>query len=490
MALTYGELSERVNKISHTLRELRVGRGDRVAAMMTNTWEFIGLQLAASQIGLYFTAINRHLAPGEVAYVLENSAASVLVVDPGLVEVAERALPAAGAVRAFATTTSAFGHESFEALWTRQPASAPHDRTAGARLFYSSGTTGRPKGILQPLPGMSPESVAETLRTTGEQLGLRPGPGVHYAVAPLYHSGPNSMALQALHRGHQVLVTPHRPFDADAVLATMATHGVTDTFMVPTMFHRFLRAPDGARAAFDPSRLDTVVHSGAGCPVATKRAMLDWWGPVFVEFYGGTETGIATIVDSRAWLEAPGTVGRVRSGYDVTVVDAEGAQLPPGSEGQIAIKGGPAFCYLGAPEKTAAAVVDGYCLLGDVGRVDEAGRLFVLDRRADLILSGGVNIYPAEVEAALLSHPEVTDAVVFGVPDEEWGAVVSALVAWRRLAPGREAREEIDRHLRTNIASFKRPRHVHFVDEVPRMESGKVNRSVARSLFLEQRASR
>ncbi|MBC3192990.1 AMP-binding protein [Pseudonocardia sp. C8] len=485
VALTYGELAERVNKICHALRELRVVRGDRVAAMMTNTWEFTGLQLAASQIGLYFTAINRHLAPGEVAYVLENSAASVLVVGPDLVEVAEQALTPAGTVRAFSTTTSAFGRESFEALWTRQPASAPDDRTAGARLFYSSGTTGRPKGILQPLPGATPEVVAEALRTTGEQLGLRPGAGVHYAVAPLYHSGPNSMMLQALHRGHQVLLTPHRPFDAEAVLATMTTHGVTDTFMVPTMFHRFLRAPDDARAAFDPSRLDTVVHSGAGCPVATKRAMLDWWGSVFVEFYGGTETGIATIVDSRTWLEAPGTVGRARAGYDVKIVDSAGESLPPGTEGQIAIKGGPAFCYLGDPEKTAAAVVDGYCLLGDIGRVDEAGFLFVLDRRADLILSGGVNIYPAEVEAALLSHPAVTDAVVFGVPDEEWGAVVSALVAWRGRAADQEAHEELDRHLRTSIASFKRPRYLHFVDEVPRMESGKVNRSVARTRFLE-----
>lgn len=482
--LTYGELYARVNKISHALRELGARRGDRVAAMTTNTWEFIALQLAAAQSGLYLTALNRHLAPGEIAYLLADSAATVLVVSPGLVDVTEQALAGAD-LQAFSTTTAAFGRGSFEALWARQPATDPVDRSAGGRLFYSSGTTGRPKGIIQPLPVATPESTAETLRATAEQLGLHPGPGVHYAVAPLYHSGPNSMMLQALHRGHQVLLTPDRPFDAASVLATMTAHGVTDSFMVPTMFHRFLRASDAARADFDPSRLHSVIHAGAGCPVATKRAMLDWWGPVFVEFYGGTETGIATIVDSRTWLDAPGTVGRARAGYDIKIVDAAGASLPPGAEGQIAIRGGPAFTYLGDRAKTDAAIVDGYCMLGDIGLVDQAARLFVLDRRADLILSGGVNVYPAEVEAVLLSHPSVNDAVVFGVPDEEWGAIVSALVAWQGSRTDQHRHlEELDRHLRENLAAFKHPRRIRLVDEVPRMESGKINRSVARAMFL------
>jgi long-chain acyl-CoA synthetase len=346
-------------------------------------------------------------------------------------------------------------------------------------MLYTSGTTGRPKGVRRPLPGVDPEAAAGQLAGLAMLFGLRPGADVHLAAAPLYHSAPLAFATAALHLGHTVVLMDR--WDAVRSLELIERWQVTSSLMVPTMFHRLLGLPAEDRDRFDTSSLRHVVHAGAPCPLDVKRAMLDWWGPAIYEFYAATEGG-GTLVRPEEWLERPGTVGRPWPGAEIAVLDDDGRPCPPGHPGSVWIRSSVGeFEYHQDRAKTDAGRHDGFFTVGDIGYLDEDGWLFLNDRRDDVIVSGGVNIYPAEVEAALLSHPAVADACVFGVPDDEWSEAVAAAVEITRgiVVDDRLAGELID-WCQARLAPFKRPRTIDFHPELPRQDTGKLARRVLR----------
>ncbi|WP_153504825.1 AMP-binding protein [Cumulibacter manganitolerans] len=485
-ALTFGALRSVVNRIAASWDDLGVGPGDAVAAVLPNCAELLTLELAALCTGRYFVPINRHLTSPEVAYILGNSRPALVLTSDDLLPTVTRAAADAGVPAADRVFSTGGGERAFSRVWTGRADADPQGRTAGSVLLYSSGTTGKPKGIRRTLSGLTPEQEIAGAGPLLELLRLGPGPGVHAAVAPLYHSAPNSMAVGALNRGVTVACPPGGGFDADGFLDFATEVGMTESFMVPTMFVRLLRLPDDVRAAFDPRALRSIVHAGAPCPVHVKRQMIQWWGPVLEEFYGSTESSAVTTVHSDEWLEAPGTVGRARAGYEIQIRDAAGTPVPAGEEGLIYSVGSQRFDYVGDPDKTRASWDDDALLIGDVGRLDEDGRLFLLDRRTDLILSGGVNVYPAEIEATLLEHSGVDDVAVVGLPDDEWGQRVVAVVAPAGQRDHGELIAELERFATPRLARFKRPREYRIVEAIPRMPTGKISRSAIRESVLQE----
>lgn len=473
--VTFGELVDMSHRLAHGLRRAGLGPGSTVAALLPNGVEMVALYLAAIESGLYFTPVNFHLVPDEAAYVLTNSDSGVLVAHERFAELASRASDraelwgdqrfAVGAIDGFAPVAdlAAEGTAGFLA-----------DAVPGEVVAYTSGTTGRPKGVRRPLGN---GDVLASLDLFG---GLVLGPdadegGVHLVCAPLYFRGPSIPAAVALHRGHTLVLMDG--WTPEGMLDEVARHRVTSTYLVPTMIHRLLGLPADRRDAADVTSLRYVLHSSAPCPVAEKRALLDWWGPVLHETYGGTEGG-GTYVGPREWLDRPGTVGRPWPGAAIHVLDDDGRPCPPGVEGTVFIRPtSPDFAYHGDPDKTAAAKRGRLHTLGDIGRLDADGYLFLSGRRTDLILSGGVNVYPAEVEAALLAHADVEDVAVFGLADPEWGERVHAVVVPR---PSRHDHvgfaAELESHCRTHLAGHKRPRSIEVVPGLPRTSAGKLNK--------------
>jgi long-chain acyl-CoA synthetase len=481
--LRFGDLAARVDAISHHLRALGLRTGDAVAAVVPNGPEYLELVLATAQIGLYFVPVNRHLSPPEVAFIVGDCGARVLVADAGRVP----ALPAdvLPAYR-FTVRGTAAGWRPYAELGAGQPTSAPEDRTAGSVMAYTSGTTGRPKGVRRALPGVPPEAALTRAQGLIRRYGARPGAGVHLVCSPMYHAAPGSHAVGFLQLGHTVVVEDS--FDAETFLADVEAHGVTSTHMVPTHFHRLLALPEATRRRYDTSSLRIVAHAGAPCPVETKRRMLEEWGPVLWEYLGSTE-GVVTLVSPQEWPAKPGTVGRPLPGTVVRIVRDDGTDAAPGEPGTIyfGVEGAPpSFSYHGDPEKTAESRRGDLVTAGDSGFVDDDGYVFLLDRRTDLVISGGVNVYPAEVEQHLLTHPAVQDAAVIGVPDAEWGQSVLAVVQPAAGTVADDAlRAELDAHCRSGLAAFKRPRRIEFVLDFPRTESGKLQRRRIRDLFVE-----
>ncbi|TDD42446.1 AMP-binding protein [Saccharopolyspora elongata] len=485
--ISYGALLDRVHRISRVLRQEGLRRGDGVAAVLPNVPDYLALQLAADQLGLYFTPVNRHLTAGKVGYVLSDSGAAVVVTAPRFAGVTAEAADLAGmAGETRLCFGPATGFIDLDARASASPPTAPEERSAGAVQFYSSGTTGKPKGIKRPLPDGAPENVyAQIVRNRSEQFGLRVGDEVSLAVAPLYHSAPNMTAISSLHMGHVVVLAER--FDAEKTLQLIEKHGVTTGFVVPTMFHRMLALPEEVRRSYDLSSLRVLTHSGASCPIEVKQAVLDWLGPVLYEYYGATETGAAVLCTPQEWREHPGTVGRVVPGYDVKILDEHGEEQPPGAAGEIYIKGGPSFAYRGKEAETAHQWRGEHFAPGDVGYFDDAGWLYMCDRRTDLIISGGVNIYPAEIEAVLLSHPAVADAGVIGIPDPEWGHRVVAVVEPKDDAGRTRLAAELVDHCRKHLAGFKNPGRIEFAP-LPRTPTGKLSRSRLREAYLANAA--
>ncbi|MEU6264608.1 AMP-binding protein [Saccharopolyspora shandongensis] len=486
-AISYGELLDRVHRFSGVLRQAGVRHGGVVAAVLPNVPDFLAIQLATDQLGLYFTPVNRHLTAPEVAYILSDSGATIVVAHPRFAAVTAEAADLAGiAVEARLCTGLAPGFTDLHSLAAASPPSTPEERNAGAVQFYSSGTTGKPKGIKRPLPESTPEELhAELARSRSEQFELRFGDEVCLSAAPLYHSAPNMTAIRSLHMGHSIVLTER--FDAEKSLELIEKHAVTTGFMVPTMFHRMLALPEEVRQSYDVSSLRVLTHSGAACPVEVKRAVLDWFGPVLYEYYGATETGIATFCTPRQWREHPGTVGRAVPGYDVKILDENGAEQPPGIAGNIYIKGGPSFAYRGKEAETAHQWRGEYFAPGDIGYLDGAGWLYLCDRRTDLIISGGVNIYPAEIEAVLLAHPAVADAGVIGIPDAEWGQRVVAVVELEGDSEHPGIAVALADHCRKHLAGFKNPGHFEF-GPLPRTPTGKLSRHRLREEYLRTAA--
>jgi long-chain acyl-CoA synthetase len=495
--VSYGDLLTLVNRSAHGLRETGLRSGDTLAAIMPNSAEFLALLLATSQLGIVLVPVNWHFTVPEISYLLTDSGARSLVTGAEFAVTAAAAADAAGLPRERRyAAPAAPGFRPFTALAAGQPDTRPDGLAFAHPMLYTSGTTGRPKGVARPVLDANPDEISALITAAlTVLLGLVPGDGVHLVTAPMYHASPGTHALYALHLGHTVVISPAgRPtgpaprsgtFDAVTMLDLVERHRVTNTFMVPTMFHRLLALPASVREAADTSALRQVLHAAAACPAADKRKMIDWLGPVLVEYYGSTESAIVVVADSHEWLAHPGTVGHPVLGIDIKILDEAGDELPTGTPGLIYASVADGFAYHKDPAKTSASRRGGYYTPGDIGYLDEDGYLYLCDRRSDLIISGGVNIYPAEVEAALLEHPAVADAAVFGVPDPEWGQLVTALVQPADgVAASPELGAEILAHCAGRLARFKHPRTLEFAAALPRTPTGKLSRSRVREEYL------
>jgi long-chain acyl-CoA synthetase len=476
-ARTFGALDERANRLVRGLRARGVRAGDGVALLCRNRAEFCEVWAAALRAGLRLTAVNWHLTSSEAAYVLDDCEAKAFVADASLAEIAAGAAEAAprAAVR-LAIGGAIDGFEAYEAFLAEHDGAPIADPTLGTTMLYTSGTTGRPKGV-QRAP--DPEASVRALIPYQYRKGH-----VHLCTGPLYHAAPFgiSMAIPLSAGVRVVLMDAWHPLET---LSLVERHRVTHTHMVPTMFHRLLALPDAERRRHDLSSLLAVVHGAAPCPVDVKRRMIEWLGPVLFEYYAATE-GPGTVVDSKTWLEKPGTVGRV--GDAVLVGDDQGRPLPAGEEGTVWLKAPEAsrFAYFKDAGKTERSyrADRAYYTLGDVGRLDADGFLFLTDRSANLIISGGVNIYPAEVDAVLLLHPSVGDVATIGIPNEEWGEEVLAVVEPAAgVTPSPALSAELVAFARARLAHFKCPRRVDFVAHLPREDNGKIYKRRLRDAY-------
>ncbi len=472
---TFGELAALTNRLVHGFRELGLSTGDQVTTVLPNSLEAVATCLAAFQAGLFVTTVNWHLAGPEIAYIVDDSETRALIVDQAFGEAAGRVLDetdvepecrlAVGSVDGFGSLTD---------LVAAQPTTRPGGLTAGSYMFYTSGTTGRPKGVRRPLTGLDPDAMAQRSGGLFMLFGIEPhADNVHIVQAPLYHTAVNNWAMTSLHLGHTVVLMDR--WTPEAALERYERYRVTQSHMVPTMFHRLLALPQEVRDGFDPSSLRRMVHAAAPCPVETKWRMLDWWGDVIWEYYAATEGG-GTVVGPQEWRAHPGTVGRAWPMSEVIVVGEDGQRLPVGESGTIYMKmGGSSFEYHRDEEKTRRARLDDYFTVGDVGYFDAEGYLYLNDRASDMVIVGGVNIYPAEVEAALHQCELVADVAVFGVPDADTGEEVKAVIEPAEgVAADDETRAAIMEFLGDRIAKQKWPRSIDFTDEMPRDPNGKL----------------
>jgi long-chain acyl-CoA synthetase len=486
--VTYGDLLAEANRTVHGLRALGLRAGDGIAAVLPNGLEVLTLYFAAMQAGWYLTPINHHLVGPEIAYIVDDCEADVLI---GHERFAHACTVAAREVALAADRRFAVGEvpgfRPFHEVTDAQPDSLPPERSAGAPMHYTSGTTGRPKGVRRRLSGADPDVAAAAgggfLRLFGTEAH---DDNVHLCGSPLYHTAVLAFASMALHLGHPVVLMDR--WTPTAMLELIERHRVTTSHMVPTQLHRLLALPAEERERYDVSSLRAMVHAAAPCPVEIKQRMLDWWGPVIYEYYAATEGG-GTAVSPEQWLERPGTVGLPWPSSEIRILDDEGTDAAPNEVGTVYMKLAQGdFEYFKDQAKTQANRTAGFFTVGDIGYLDDDGYLFLCDRKSDMIISGGVNIYPAEIEAALLTHPAVADAAVFGIPHDDWGEEIKAVVeAAPGVEPGEELSERLLAHCAERIARFKLPRSIDYIEEMPRDPNGKLYKRTLRDPYWEGR---
>ena len=473
--LTYADLDEQSNRAAQLFRACGLGAGDHVALFLENCIEFMPLLWGAQRAGLVYTMISTHLLHDEVAYIVDNCGARVLITSSTLAEVAESVRGDAEHLEhAFMLRGTAPGFSALEPAWSEQPAQPIDDEEAGMPMLYSSGTTGRPKGVLSrrpsgtPIGELSPVAVA---LVTG--LGIGPDT-VYLSPAPLYHAAPMAFNTVATALGATCVIM--EKFSPQGALEAIERYRVTHSQWVPIMFVRMLKLEDSVRTAHDLSSQQVAIHGAAPCPPEVKRAMIEWWGPRLVEYYASTEGAGFTAIDSAAWLEHPGSVGPPRIG-SLRILDDDGVEVPTGDIGTVYFSPvGDPFEYYGEREKTTAAFRDGgWCTVGDVGYVDADGFLYLTDRKHYMIITGGVNVYPQEVENLLITHPDVADAAVFGLPDPEFGERVHAVVQPMPETKSDEALAgRLRAYLRERLSHIKVPRTIDFDPALPRHDNGKL----------------
>ncbi|HEB91505.1 MAG TPA: acyl-CoA synthetase [Deltaproteobacteria bacterium] len=468
---TFAELLDRSHRFADFLRyEAGLEPGAHISILMGNRVEVIELLLGAVLAGQWVTPINWHLAEDEIRYVVADSDSRLLVTDDRYAEVALRA--SAGRAQ---THVLRAGSELDRELDSVRPRPLDVEAPAGGNMIYTSGTTGRPKGVKRAVPSNVGAALVHHGKL-GDAVGLG-GQGPHLITGPMYHAAPLMFAVYDNANGAPILIMPE--WDASTALETIARRDVAHAHFVPTMFVRLLRLPVQERRAFSAPSLEMALHGAAPIPVSVKKAMIEWWGPVLVEYWGGTEGGVNTLIDSRDWLAHPGTVGRALPAFEVFAVDEAGRRLAANEVGDLYCRSRLSdrpFEYHGDEEKTEGAYLEpGVFTIGDVGYVDEEGYVHLADRRSNMIISGGVNIYPAEIEQVMIDHPAVADVGVFGIPDEEWGESVKAAVELREgFPPSEELEREILSFVRTRLAGYKVPRSIDFEDTLPRHPSGKL----------------
>ncbi len=489
--ISYAELDRRSTQLAHLWRSHGLAPGDHVAIFSHNQARYFEVMWAALRSGLFVTTINSYLSAEEVGYILDDSGARSMVTTNDRADVCAAALDHAPGVDLALLIGEADDRflpyvESVEAM----SADAPTDEPAGEMMLYSSGTTGRPKGIKRPLSGRPISEGLAISALVGGVFGMD-ADTVYLSPAPLYHSAPIgfNLGIQAL-GGTSIVM---EKFDAADALRCIEKHRATHSQWVPTMFVRMLKLPEEERTAFDLSSMQIAVHAAAPCPVEVKKQMMDWWGPVLWEYYAGTELNGFCLVKPEEWLARPGTVGRAMVGA-VHILDEAGNEHPPGREGVIYFGDGGTYEYHNDPEKTEGAKDPqgrGWTTLGDVGYLDEDGWLFLTDRKAFMIISGGVNIYPQEIEDCLIMHPDVGDVAVFGIPDEEMGeSVMAAVQTVPGVDGGPELEADLRRFAREHIAGYKCPKRFEFLDELPRLPTGKLYKRQLRDRYWAGHESR
>ena len=478
--VTFAMLHDGAERAARWLVSLGLQAGDSFALLMENHPAVFELAFAGQRAGLYWVPLNIHLKVAELTYVLRDSGARVLVAGPDKADVAAEIVArlqqqGGPALRIFLLDGS---DPRFPCYGTDAPLPPLPERPIGRDLLYSSGTTGLPKGVHRALLPAAERGQPRPVTGAVRAFACR-RESVYLSAAPLYHAAPHRFTMHALEQGATCIVT--RKFDAAQVLSLIARFRVTHAQFVPTMFIRLLALPQAVRDASDCTSLQRVIHAAAPCPIPVKEAMIAWWGPIIYEYYAGSETIGSTGIESADWLLHKGSVGRADYGT-VHITDDEGTELPPRAIGSIRFSGTLPFEYRNAPEKTASAYDrNGWPTYGDVGWLDEDGYLYLSDRRTDLIISGGVNIYPQEVETVLSQHPAVADAAIIGVPDAEFGEQVKGVV---QLHGDRSATsDELVRFCREHLAGLKCPRSIDIVAALPRSETGKLLRRVLKEQY-------
>jgi fatty-acyl-CoA synthase len=486
-SVTFAELDAAANRLARTFRDLGLDAQAHMVACLENRIEFPQVAWGAHYAELSYTFASTRLTPGELAYIVGDSGSQVVVLS-------DKVATSADELRGELT---ALGHDGVRILGVEElfELAAGHDpgpladAREGADMLYSSGTTGRPKGVKRPFSGQ-PLGSSLSVGLLGQLLMGMSDESVYLSPAPMYHAAPLRWTQEAIALGATAVIMER--FEPESLLAAIERHGVTHAQFVPTMFVRLLRLPDEVKARYDVSSLQGALHAAAPCPPEVKRAMIDWWGPTIYEYYAGTEGQGLCWCTSEDWLAHPGSVGRAIVGQ-VHIVSAEtGEELPAGEEGLVYFGGGGAFEYHNDPAKTASAYNDqGWSTLGDIGRLDDDGFLYLTDRQSNMIITGGVNVYPQEAENLLAAHPAVLDVAVIGVPNDDFGEEVKAIVL---PAPGHEPSpelaDELIAHCRAHLADVKCPRTVEFRDELPRTPTGKLLKRLLRDEFWAGHAAR
>ncbi|WP_217983717.1 acyl-CoA synthetase [Sphingopyxis sp. GW247-27LB] len=478
-AVTYGQLEERSNQAAHLLRSLGLKRGDVIAILMENHLRYFELSWAADRAGIYYTCISNRLTPAEAAYIVSDSGASVLFTSLALRDVATDVLALVPGCVGYNVDGTDPVLRDYMAEREKFPVTPIADESCGTPMLYSSGTTGRPKGVKFALPEQALDEMDGLTSIAVNSFGFG-SDMIYLSPAPMYHSAPLRWSMCAHRVGGTVIVM--EKFDAEYGLALIEQERVTHSQWVPTHFVRMLKLPEDARTRYDLSSHRLTFHAAAPCPVPVKQAMMAWWGPIIHEFYAGTEFNGLTSITPEEWLAHPGSVGKATFGQIHICADDGVTELPTRSEGLIYFSGGMPFTYHNDPEKTRDAYnALGWSTLGDIGWVDEEGYLYLTDRKSFMVISGGVNVYPQEIEDAIIGHPKVADAAVVGAPDEDLGERLVAVIQpldWADAGPG--LADEIQVFLADKLSKLKIPRQIDFMVELPRHPTGKLYKRLLR----------